>query len=395
MKTHLKNVVILNLLNATPEAAEQVARVDKAVLALVTPETKALLTRINIGSVMMTLEVPAGTKPLMVNGEHTLSGLSAEESIALVVNGQLILSEDLSPKAIQTAVAGGVINGVIYATREQMAALSSAGVMVNGSSFVYPEGTKLRLSKEPLTLEEASALKTPVFLARRVPIERGACDALAQRGLAIYGNRGAFIHESDAAAFFTLWQGEGPVAQIPDGYTLMRGNQTITRRSAPLLRDKRYIAGDLYLREDVDGASLSALKGLMVHGKLFMPEALLGPLLSVLDNEPELMPYVGTLLSIDGVHAITSEAELPPDGLAICVDGVLEIAPDIAPEALRSRITLLYVDGVVRMTPAQHMALLPALQGPFHIEASDRQDAPDDGSEEDMRVVENLVMYTL
>lgn len=397
MKTYIRNVAILNMLHATPESVEEIAGIGNVAVIVVTEKTKQLLGRMEVDSIASVVLAPDDAEPVVVNGEYTLCALPGPARLLLLVNGMLTVDAAVTPGDIARTVCGGLVNGEILATDVQAAALSAAGVAVNGGVSAYPDGARLRGQRTPLSAAEAGAMDAPVYLARRASLEPGVPGILQQKGLTLHGARGAVVQEADAAAFYAIWRGSGDVVQVPQGYTLLQGDRSVTRQTAPLLlRGSRMVAGNLSLREDVEEKALAALEALWVGGRLVVPEPLLEALLPRLHSEPELIPYQGTLVQETGVLDITEGLLAPLDRAAFVVDGVTSIAPDLSPQLLRERVSLLYVDGVLNMTPRQQAALAPVLLGSYQISEGGQGDE-DAGAQPggDVRIVGNAASYVL
>lgn len=362
MKTYIKNVAVLDMRKATPERVDQIAGIGNTALILVSAETAPLVSRLNIGNTAAVVEVPEGAELVMYNGNATVANLKDTSLVFLMANGNLSIGDQVTPEEIRGAVTGGIVNGNLNAKESQVGALVAAGIHVNGNLNVYPDDVRLRDTDEPLTAHEAMGADAPLYLTRRVVIEPGAAAAFAEKGMLLYGRRGAIIPAQESQAFYRVWKGKGKVLQIPEGFSLMDGTQDIRRAKALLLRGKRFIIGDLFLHEDVDMQSLQALESLVVTGNLFLPEALLAPMLDRLHEEPELVPYAGALMRLDGEMTLTPGA-LPDGPAALYVDGQITFSDAFTPEMLRGGVTLLYNNGVVRLSEAQRAALLPVLLG--------------------------------
>lgn len=396
MKTMIENVLILDLRKATRESIEQIERIENVAVAFVSPATKALLPLLVIENLASVVETGEDVETSVHNGEYTLSEVRTDAPVFLLVNGMLTIAPDLSPDAITKGLAGALVNGLVRANASQMAALTNVGLQINGSTMQYPDGSRLRGDHTPLEEAEVLAAQQPLYLARRTNVSSGAIRALAAQGLPLYGSKGAIIDAADAEAFFRVWQGSGDVIQVPTGFKAMYGTQTIGKREALLLRGKRYIVGDLMLRSDVRAAQLSGLEALSVTGRVFVPEGLLEFLLGVLDGEPELIPYEGELIMMSGVQTIGEDLSLLPDRTAVYIKGVLEISPSTSPEALKERVSLLYVEGVVRMSWAQQMALLPVLIDNGHVDVSDGKDGEEKPADRsNMQFIENATTFIL
>lgn len=393
MKTYLRNVGVLDMRGATPEGVAQIERLGNAGVVLVSPATRALLAQMQTDNIGAVVEVPEDAELVSHNGRSVLPPLG-DRPVYLLVNGNLTVAEDVQPDQLR-AVVGGLVNGKITAKRAQLAALLVAGVQVNGKTLTYPDDARLRTADTPLTGAEVASMDRPPYLTRHVRVERGAIDAARAQGLSLYGAAGAIIDAADAEAFFGVWQGEGDVWQVPEGFTLTQGDRMIGAREAPL-RGKRMIAGDVALREDIAPEQLAALDALRVTGLLFVPVALLDAVLGKLDGEPELVPYEGVLLRMEGAGALPDDLSALPGRIALWVEGVLTLPGALSPEALRERITLLYLDGVAEVTPAQQMALLPVVAGSGQLVTEDvGEEEAEEALPEGVQVMGNAAVYVV
>lgn len=399
MKTYFDNIAMLDLRKASAETIENIGGIKNVAMLIVAPAAKLALTGVAMENVATVMEIPSEVQLAVHNGLYTMAADAATgEAIYLMVNGIMTMDRDVTPEQIRGRLAGGMVNGKVIATEAQLAAVSTVGVRVNGVTVAYPEGMRLRDAKSPLTLDEARRLAESLFLMRGVRIERGVCQVLRDKGLVLGGNSGAVIEEGDADAFFAVWQGSGEVRRIPQGYTLMEGKQDIARGKALMLRGKRYIQGDLLLREDVRPEDVKGLEALMVTGELCLPMHLLDTVLALLRSEPELVPYEGTPLVIEGVQILSRDLQLLPEKVAIFANGVLDIDPGADPAALQARVTLLRMDGVLRATPPQQMALLPVLvvNGEVTVPEEEPAEAPGTAGERaDAVFIRNVAAYTL
>lgn len=383
MKTRIKNVAVLDMRNATEERVEQIECIENAALIITSPTSSALVPKMRIRNVASIVEVPDRAEVLTVNGVHTLTISDDMPPLFLMINGVLEVSPETAPEAISRQVVGGYINGKIIASASQLAALMAKGVNVNGKSLGYPDGARLRVTKDPLTAAEALAQKGPIYLGSRVRIEDGAVETLDAAGIVLYGDSGAIISQSAAEMFYRIWSGSGKVLTIPEGYALMEGDQQFDGLTVRRLRGKRFVDGDIVLTDAVTADALAGLESLMLTGRLFAPEAALDRVLDVLEGDPELFPYTGTLMRISGKETLSADIGMLPERVAIVVDGVLSIAPEASPEALRMRISLLFVGGVVTMTAAQQAALRAVTVSEGHVEIADNDDNSDEDEDEE------------
>lgn len=396
MKTRLMNIATLDMRGATEESVAQIESIANVATIIVSPRSKALLAQMDARNVANVVELPEGAELVHVNGEHTLTAAGAACAF-LSVNGTLVVDPGVEPEDIGRLLCGAKVNGNVLASAGQMAALVAAGMKVNGNTLILPEGVALRRGTAPLTEAEAAVIGASPYLMRRTVIEPGACARLAARGLALHGDRGAIVSEAEAAAFYAIWRGSGAILIIPDGYRQLAGPPIIGRRDAMRLRGKVFVEGRLILREDVDAASLAALESLAVTGELVAPTPLMLALMDRLATEPELLPYEGTLMLVEGEGTLTDRGLDALGGrVSILAEGVLSIAQDIDPEKLRAQVALLQYEGVVEMTDAQHMALLPVIAGEGEVSIAaegEKEEAPED--EADVHVIRNAASYIL
>lgn len=400
MKTRIKNTAVLDMRKATEEAVEQIESVRNVAVVLVSPQTRALAARMDIRNMAAMIEVDERDEDvelMQVNGECRLSAFP-QKSVFLMANGVLRIDPKLDAQEIARSLRGGIVNGEMWGAGAQLDAMLGAGVHVNGEMVVIPQGFVLREGKGPLTVAEARGMEASAFLAGRTVIEAGVCRVLADKGLQLGGKHAVFVPEAEQALFYTLWQGRGRVVVIPEGYRLLTGDQVVGRRDIIRLRGKCMVDGTLCLREDVDEGALAAIEGLRVTGALVMPEAVMLAVVDRLQNDPELLPYTGELVQLNGQFAIGEEglAQMP-QRMAILADGVLSIDPKLDPSLLRQRITLFNNDGMLELTQAQHMALLPVITGDGHINILSDEPTPEKEAEdaEPVHIVGNAALYIL
>lgn len=397
MKTILKNIATLDARNATQESVEEIQQIKNIGIMLVSEESKPFLNKLNMKNVGIILETPDDNVDVqMVNGSHTLSELTPDKKIFLMCNGSLMIDPGLTAERISQVVVGGIVNGTITGTQSQIGAMNSAGLKINGSSTIYPDDATIHQGGM-LSRAEALSLSGTMYFTKRVILEEGAATVLQQAGVRLDGRSGAIVPQAEAETFYAVWGGKGKVVQLPEGFTLMEGDQNIDRTRAAMMRGKRFILGNLTVRDGVTAESLKALESLYVTGKVYLPESLIEILLDKLHNEPEAIPYRGTLVKLEGVHEINEGYLSSYSEFSLIAEGVLTIDPDLPPQVLKERIAMLEVDGMLTLTPEQESALLPVLAGDYQITRANpvEEESSEDEEPGDVRVIKNLGSYIL
>lgn len=394
MKTRLKDIALLDMRKTTEETIANIDKIQDVAVLLVSPDTRAFTSRVQLEDVACVQEVPNDVDLLVQNGRYTLSaGALLQKPSFLLINGQMFIEKDVTAEQITQNIKGGIINGQLIARKVHANAMLAAGVNINGVNVTFPDDAIYRESNAPLTVTEAEALKAPLYLAGKTQIEKGVSAILQQKNLMLYGMSAVMVDESDIGSFYAIWKGTGKVHSVPNDFTVMRGNQDIDRGKALMLRGKRFVLGNVCLRESVQPGDLKALEGLCITGTLTIPMHLLDTVLPLLHNEPELVPYEGTLITIDGSRTISADLDLLPEKIAIFCNGSIKIDADASAEALKQRVTLLHVDGIIHMTKEQQAALLPVMV--INGEVLLNVDADEEAKDPDVNIIEDIASYIL
>lgn len=402
MKTRFENLALLDMTTATPEAVEAIDSIGNAALVLVSTDTKPLLPKIKFDNLAMVIELPSGVRPSMHNGHYTMGAESMAAPFYFIVNGHMTVAPEVLPDDILAKMKGGMVNGHLLCSSSQLAAMEACGLKVNGKSTVYPDGAMLREGHEPLAMWEAESLTKPLFLTHSIVIEKGVLEVLAAKGMHLFGKDGAIVEKSDARDFHQIWKGSGSILYLPEGFSLHEGTLDVNPRNAYVVKGKRYVTKDLIIRETAPGDVLKNLQAIHIGGKVLVPTHMLPQLMEKLVNEPELLPYDGALIMIEGDYSLTSDilANLPPV-ISLYSIGVIHIDPAIPGETLKGRIAMLFNKGVVNMTPAQQGALYDVLINEGVVNHDEGGDEEEETKEEpaainpDLNVIDNTAYFVL
>lgn len=401
MKTVIQDVVVLDARNASAEAIADIVAVRDVVLLLLSERTAPLFSHVKCEDVVSMWVVPEDASLLSTNGSMELAADVDGARRMLMVNGEVRVDPAMTPEEIRAQIVGGTVNGSVLCSASQLGALSAVGLQINGSAESYPDGWTLRASRRPVTLAETAALAqgARLYFTQRALLEAGAAQALCAKGVRVRAPKGLLCFAQDAEALGGLYEGDlSGCLFVPDGFKVEQAALDVGARTAFRLRGKLYVQGGLTIREDVRADMLSKLEALRVEGRLIAPLSLMDALLERVEGDAEWLPYEGALL-VCGEKMELTPASLArmADKVAIVNGGMLSVDPEIPPEELRARITLLVNDGMCRLTDAQRGALADVTLGGGALTPPDGE-KPEQQRETlppDVRLLEDMVNLKL
>lgn len=375
MKTIVRDVVVLDARSASAQTLAEIEAVQGVVLLLLSERTAPLFSHVKCEDVVNLCVVPEDVNLVSTNGSVELAADRSGARRMLMVNGAVRVDPAMTPEEIRAQVVGGTVNGSVFCSASQLGALSAVGLQVNGSTQAYPDGWTLRAAEHPVTLEETAALAqgARLYLTRRVLLEAGTAQALRSKGVRLASAKGLLCFAQDAEALGGIYEGDlGSCLFVPDGYKIERDGLDVGQRTALRLRGRLYVLGGLTIREDVSADQLSKLEALRVKGRLLAPLSLMDALLERVEGDAEWLPYEGALVVSDGQMELTrASLSRMADKVALVNDGMLRIDPEIPPEELRARVTLLANDGMCVLTAEQRGALSDVIVGDGQFQEAD------------------------
>lgn len=399
MKKIIGNAALVDARKLTPETVKTAPEIRNAALILVSEQSKELLMALRIGNVASVVCVPDEAALHVINGVGTLSaGTLLEKRLFILINGKLHIAHDVMPEEIANSVAGGVINGKVFCSASQLAALQGCNVQINGKAEAYPDGCRPREGGSPITAMEACTLSEgeKLYLCGRTMLEKGALDKLNERGVRLYG-AGLILYESDAEKLGACWQGDSSrLRLVKDGYRILTENQYINRRNALTFRGALDIIGDVVIDSDVEAPMLDAVQRLRIEGALWVPMALMQRMMEKVEGDVEWMPYEGALIRCTDVLTLTGEmVDYWPERVTLLNSGVMEIAKDIEPETLKKHIVLFDNAGQITLTKAQHGALRMAFTGTGVIDEYKNEEKEESGAPDEEETLGNAAWLVL
>jgi len=367
------NVNILDLRKATEASVGEYEAIGNVNMAFYTPETAHLLHRLSIGNLNCSAEVSLDTDlelimgPLEIGSDH-FANLAAP--LGLMVMGPVTLAPDLRPEDLERGLALAMVMGPVTVPEPLAAVFQSKAKLVMGPVRTYP--ILDRIHKGNLTLDAAYldglSAGTELVVVGSVTIPAGIQAGAVRRKLTklhVTGSTTCF--EETAAEVHSILTGtSGGVHVIPKGFRVIDREVKLTRDLLESLSERKlYFTRVLVIDEDVDAPLFSQkIDGLACVRTIICPESLKGALAKVCDLlRTEVIFYEGSLWLIDGQTKLLPGRFDYLDGRAtLIVDGVLEVAPDVSPETLASRLAKVYLHGVIECTPEQQAAIESRLE---------------------------------
>lgn len=153
MGQKIGNIGVLNLINATEESLKDIEHINNVGFLLYSSKTAALLTKVNIGNIGKSISLDGEYQ--LVNGSFTLDAafleMEKEEKIVLV-NGIMIISNDVTSELLNTAKTSFYANGIIYAPAHLKGSVQALMKTISGSMVTY-EGQEPILKNGTLTVD--------------------------------------------------------------------------------------------------------------------------------------------------------------------------------------------------------------------------------------------------
>lgn len=400
-KIKYRNIAFLDAQNLTREKAEGIESISDCAAVLTTEAGSQFLRGIPMADVAAVLTVPDGTRLMKINGSVVLEGSAfTDGSIYLLVNGQMTVAPGVRGEDIKASVIGGKINGNLLCTDLQCAAFQSVGIKVNGSIHTYPHACRLRQGGDPLTAAEANLLDAgeKLYLAHKVPLEKGCAHLLSDKGITLYGESGLFAAGEDAVPVGAIWKGDpSKITWVPVGFDLRQGDLRVTPRNARTMRGKLYLTGSLIIEAEVAPEHLSALERVWVRQEAWIPAHLADALLPKVQGEPGFTIYDGNLLIVDGDLRLERDfVSQWPKALSVINRGDITFSEDLTPDLLRDSLLLLRNEGMITMSRAQQGALMSVLEDQGHIEEPRKEEKLEPVAEDpDFIIISDVAYYTL
>lgn len=341
-KDLILNTALADLRHVTEETISAYRQVKiNAATVLTTPRVQELCARYGCAiDAAVLLSLPEDAPFAQHNGSFTLTpGTPFAPGTALQVNGVLIIQPGCE-ETVQNAAAL-LVNGKILCPTS-MAALVQSKARVNGSILPYPDDATVITGSLSLGQSVPASAKpgTTYFVSGKIKAVTSQLPVheLSDKKVQLIA-RQAIVLEEYLSDLLPLLPEDTDLAVVPDGWAYQDGDFPLTAEKAKSLGGRVFVNGDLIVH---DPQALKACTALEVTGTAYMPQALTSAFYAVCTHYGDVVPFTGYLLREEPTFSLTESFLLEhPEGIALCETGMLTIQPDVSPDLLKERVTLL------------------------------------------------------
>ena len=361
------NVGILDIRKATEASVAEIQRVGNVGSLLYSPETAALIPKLNIGNLGGSVEVPLDAR--LLTGQVTVNRnyfKDQAEPLNLVVVGQMFVETDVEAEDIERGLGQLVVSGQILCPEHVTGAIQSKLRDLTGQMQAYGRYAKLAIGK--LTLDEhylrALEDETDLLVLGKLSMPQVLDNGLlAQkvRKIQVLGRIACREENVEVLLSRLADQSTARVSSIPVGFepiehALVLGADTVEG----LPGRKLYCTGTVRIEPDVAAEALDeALEALVVKGVLLCPAALRKVIARKCNLlETQAVFYEGELWLVeDKLDLLASRFDYLEGKATLVVQGKVSVAQDIEPGVLAERLAKVHNFGKIRCTPEQMGAI--------------------------------------
>jgi hypothetical protein len=354
----------LDLRKATAESVSNIRGVGNVNVVLYTPETAGLLTRLNIGNMNASAEIPSDQKVDVVTGQTTYKKEHFEHlegPLFPVVMGQVIIDPGVTPEMVLKGFSGIVVLGQLVAPEPLAGALQSRVRSVSGEFKTYPvlkqtfTGGVEMTERWLLGLEDGAEVGILGSLAVPKIIPN---DLIEQKITRLFVLGKIACHEENAGVIQDrLMQGSGPLKVIPAGFEVVEKPLTLDAMLLEALPVRKLLCKEIVLiGADVTPALLDEhLDALHSEELILCPSGLRSVLLKKCDPlKDQLVFFDGLLCLIKDQETLRASFFDNMEGpVTLVVVGDLTIDAVVDPAVLAARLVKVHNQGVIHCTPQQ------------------------------------------
>ena len=367
------NVGILDLRQATEETVAEIGQIGNVGEVYYTAETAKLLTRLNIGNLGASLEIPADAK--LLSGQTVIGPdffAENEAGSTIVIMGMAVIEAGVSKEDIKPEGSDWIVSGLLLCPEHLSGRLQGKIKELQGVLHVYDPQTKLVVGN--LTLDDyylqGLADNTALLITGRLDAWQVLSnDLLAQKVQRITVLNRLVCREENASVLLgrlDTKRGSPKQTIIPQGYQFVKHALQLEADLLDVLPgQKLYCAKSVQIDENIEPEALDkALETLVIEGVLVCPAGLKAVMAKKCNLlETEAVFYEGELWVIEGeANLVAARFDYLADKATLIVRGELTIAPDVAAKTLAERLEKVHLFGEIFCT-ADQMAALQARLG--------------------------------
>ncbi len=356
------NVGLLDIRHAEPESIEAIERIGNVGTVLYSRATAPLLTKLNIGNIGSSLEVPDDTQ--FVAGQLTVHRdyfKHQENPLNLMIAGQMIVNPDVPVDELSAGLGELYIAGQVVCPDHLIGALQAKIKNLSGQTVVYKGEARIIMGKLKLDNAFLHGLDDGVSLL--VMGKVNASDLLDEALLTqkideirVMGK--VLCREENTEGLQSLMAGdEVKITKIPAGYQMIDRPLILDSTLLGALATRKiYCTERIEVAADVTPELLDAeIDGLKSEDLIISPKALS----AVVARKTNLLTervvfYEGQLWVVHGEETLRLQRFDFVDGaMTLLVSGELTIDPAVEPSMLAERLHQIVNFGEIRCTPAQ------------------------------------------
>jgi hypothetical protein len=394
-KTHIGNVNILDLRNASEESIARIESVGNVNVAIVTRQTAALVSRMHIGNLNSTIEVPEGANVRQLIGQTHITGdffKDVQEPLCLICIGQIIIEPDVPADAFSKSIHQLAIIGQVLCPEGLAGLLHSKAISMVGETKTYPVLAQFR--SDSLILDEDVLNGMADLLALQVLPN----DLLEHKLSKLFVLEEITCHAENAAVLKSRLVGfHGGMTVIPEGFTLVEKPFTLDETVLEYLPGRKlYCTDRVVVTAGVTPALLEKKLEQLTCKEIVLCPATLKTAFAARCNpfENKVIFYEGELWLVDNSETFSAARfEYLTGKTSLIVFGEVRLDPEVAPAMLAEKLAQVHLFGVIWCTPAQ-MAVLQTRPGAKEGELLDSTRV-EPKEEEDSGGIGNVNLLTL
>ncbi|TES51556.1 hypothetical protein E2L07_16035 [Halalkalibacterium halodurans] len=361
------NIGVLNLLEATEDSIKEVDSIKNVGTVLYRKENAHLLTKLAIGNIGATLEVPGDAR--FVTGVCTLDAAyleAVDEPMTLLVTGIVVVDHDVTVEHIKRTACQLKMTGNLFVPPQLKGAIGLILKEGTGQVKVY-EGAPPRLEVGVVMMTNGylQGLQTNTHLIVNGQLTLAAdldLDLFHEKIWAIEVNGKVKVYSNQQAAFYQKGQVTGVATVIPEGFEPISSSLRINARSIRRFRQQSIYTESPIIFEA--GISREAFEQAIssIHSTSFIVchediEDLIYERLERL--ETDVLTFANQLRYVGKEEDWTASDLLGLEkGTEVIVDGILTLSEDIEESLLNERIGEMDILGEVIVQHATQKALI-------------------------------------
>jgi hypothetical protein len=356
------NVGLLDIRHTEAESIEAIEYIGNVGTVLYSRATAPLLTKLKIGNIGSSLEVPDDTQ--LVAGQITIHRdyfKHQDNPLNLMIAGQMIINPDVPADELSAGLGSLYVAGQIVCPEHLIGPLQAKIKNLAGQTVVYNGEARIIMGKLKLDAAFLHGLDDGVSLLVMGKLDASDLldDALLVQKISEMQVMGKLLcRQENVETVQSLLTGESAnVTVIPTGYEVIDRPVTLDAILLGALGTRKlYSSGRIEIAAGVTAELLdSEIDGLKSEDLIICPKALSAVMVRKVDLLTErVIFYEGELWVVDGEETLRPQRfDFVDSAMTLLVTGELVIDPSVEPSLLAERLHQIVNFGEIQCTPAQ------------------------------------------